>query len=126
MLPSDEECDGVAAWFTDKTKGGHSFDPRTQFGIAERFCLATQQTVGSAQRLASKLRATRFKLEFDIVQDLVTDKMSLMAAALKVPQISRHLPPQLPVSLHPVHPSLTSFASSHAPATFLCSPLRPT
>lgn len=39
--------------------------------------------MGSASRLASKLRATRFKLEFDIVQDIVKDKMNLMTNALK-------------------------------------------
>ncbi len=83
VLPSNDECESIAAWFQDKVAGGEAFDPKHQFGIAERFCLATQQTVGSAQRLCSKLRATRFKLEFDIVQDLVVDKMNLMTGALK-------------------------------------------
>ncbi|QDZ23231.1 Formin FH2 domain-containing protein [Chloropicon primus] len=83
VLPSNEECEGISLWYSDKIKSGDAFDPKVQFGIAERFCLATQQTVGSASRLVSKLRATRFKLEFDIVQDLVSDKMNLMTSALK-------------------------------------------
>lgn len=83
VLPSNEECEGISLWYHDKVKSGEAFDPKLQFGIAERFCLATQQAVGTASRLASKLRATRFKLEFDIVQDLVSDKMNLMTNALR-------------------------------------------
>ena len=88
VLPSDEECNGVVAWVKeregegegegvadDPTGEGKGFDAKSQLGVAERFCLAAHTIVGSAKRLQDKLRATRFKLEFDIVQDLVFDKM---------------------------------------------------
>lgn len=75
VLPSNEECKGIWHWYQDTKKRGEDFNPRVQFGIAERFCLSAHEIVGSSTRLASKLRATRFKLEFDIVQDLVKDKV---------------------------------------------------
>ena len=76
VLPSNEECKGIWHWYQDRKKRGEDFNPKLQFGIAERFCLSAHEIVGSSTRLASKLRATRFKLEFDIVQDLVKDKVS--------------------------------------------------
>ena len=76
MLPSNEEArESPCGTMTRST--GEAFDPKLQFGIAERFCLATQQAVGTASRLA-QAQNNAPKLEFDIVQDLVSDKMNLM------------------------------------------------
>ena len=59
VLPSNEECKGIWHWYQDTKKRGEDFNPRVQFGIAERFCLSAHEIVGSSTRLASKLRICR-------------------------------------------------------------------